>query len=61
MSEEQTVHLTATIMKSTDEELEKHCQIEHGGRQFKIPKSQVVDDALREFLGLEPINRKKSP
>jgi hypothetical protein len=61
MADESSVHLTATIHKTTDDALEKHCQLEHGGRRFKIPKSQVVDDALRKYLGLEPINRKKSP
>lgn len=54
---EKYIHITGTILKETDEALEKFRTVEHQGRTIQIPKSHVIDDALRKYLKLPEIKR----
>jgi len=54
---EEYVHITGTIQKDTDDALEKFRTVNHRGTTVQIPKSHVIDDALRSYLKLPKIKR----
>ena len=52
------VHMTSTIRKDTADALEGRCTRREGDQVFTMKKSNVVDDALRYYLGMPPVDRK---
>jgi hypothetical protein len=51
------VHLSATIRKDTSERLDEYCTAIHHGKPVRIPRSHVIEDAIRKKLGMVAIVR----